>query len=433
MERVVGFLGIIAFLGIAYCFSSDRRRIDWRLVGWGTAMQLIFALLVLGIPALGIPGPLAKLFQISNDAVVALLNYSTEGSRFVFGDLTRIDKNGFIFAVQVLPTIIFFSSLTAVAFHLGFMGYVVRFFAKLMRKFMKASGAETLCAAANIFLGQTESPLLVRPYLGTMTRSELLVVMASGMASVAGGVLAAYVAFLQHRLPDIAGHLITASVMSGPSSLIFAKIIVPETETPVESSDEEIAAMANDANVIEAAARGASEGLMLAVNVAGMLIAFIAVVAFGNGVVGWIGDHIGFASWGQSLVPELLRTAGAPTRLSMELILGWISAPIAWLMGVSWGDCQVIGSLLGQKIILNEFIAYMKLTEVMNSLSDRSLVIASYALCGFANLSSIGIQIGGIGSLIPHRKSDLARLGLRSVLAGSLSTFMAAALIGILI
>lgn len=428
-QRVVGFFGVFVFLGLAYLLSRQRNRISWRVVLWGTGLQWAFAFLALGIPAAGVPGPLKWLFNAANDGVNKILDYTLEGSRFIFGDLLLINKFGYIFAFQVLPTIIFMASLMAVLYQLGVMQPLIRGLAVLMQKTMGTSGAESLSATANIFVGQTEAPLVVKPFVKDMTESELFAVMVGGMASVAGGVLAAYTGMLREQIPEIAGHLLTVSFMSAPSSLVIAKMLLPETQTPLTLGRlPKEAHQKAYCNTIEAAAGGAAEGLTLALNVGGMLLAFIALIALINGILGALGDGIGFAHWGPQTV------TGTSARLSFELILGWFFSPLAWLMGIPWSEALTAGSLLGEKTALNEFVAYMHLGERGSQLfSPRSQVILSYALCGFANFSSIAIQIGGIGGIAPERKSDLARLGIKAVIGGTLSTFMMAAMAGVLI
>ena len=433
MERYVGVIGLVAFILLAFFLSESRKKVSWKLVLWGLGLQVVLALLVLGIPALDLAGPLHKLFVYANAAIIAVLDFTDEGSKFIFGQLLDTSKVGFVFAFKVLPTIIFMASLMAVLYHIGVMQFVVRVIAWVMQKVMGTSGAESLSVAANIFVGQTEAPLVVRPYVATMTRSELLAVMTGGMATVAGGVMAAYVGLLRDRIPDIAGHLLTASVMSAPAALAIAKLIIPETQTPEtlgsipKGSTKKI-----DRNLIEAAARGAGEGLSLALNVGAMLLAFIALIAMINGILIHLGTWIGFETWGADTVPHLISNGGPP-QLTFQLILGWIFSPMAWVMGIPWEEAGVAGTLLGEKIVLNEFVAYLHLSQLASQLSDRSVVILSYALCGFANFSSIAIQIGGIGGIAPTRKSDLAELGIRSVIGGSLAAFLTATIAGILI
>lgn len=422
MERVISFIGLLTMLALAYALSRQRQRISWRLVGWGVGIQLGLGVLVLGVPALGFQGPLRGLFSGANRLVNALLDFSLEGSRFIFGPLVDTEQMGFIFAFQVLPTIIFMSSLMAVLYHWGVMQKLVHVMALGMQKLMGTSGAESLAAAANVFVGQTEAPLVVRPYIARMTPSELFTLMVGGMATVAGGVLAAYVGLLRHLVPDIAGHLLTASVMSAPAALVVAKIMLPETDKPetLGRSAKEIHESEQGrggerySNTIDAAASGASEGLKLALNVAAMLLAFIALIALVNSGLGLVGAWLG-------------------VELSLQMLLGFVFAPLAFVMGVPLGEVLVAGGFLGEKIVLNEFVAYLNLAQTTEPLSQRSLVILSYALCGFANFASIAIQIGGIGSLAPERRGDLARFGIRSIIAGSLAAFMTASIAGILI
>ena len=434
MERVISGIGIFVMLGIAYGLSKNRQRVDFRLVVWGLGLQALFTLLVLGIPALGVPGVLGFLFVWANNFFLSVIEYTDKGSAFIFGPLMDPEKSqGFIFAVKVLPSIIFFSSLMAIGYHLGIMQKVVRVLALVMQKTMRTSGAETLSTAANIFVGQTEAPLMIKPYVRTMTKSELLTVMAGGMANAAGGVMVAYVSMLHKFVPNIAGHLMTVSVLTAPATLVIAKTMLPETEKPLTQGETRLEEeVVGDANIIEAAARGASEGMSLAFNVGAMLIAFIALVAMLNGLLGWFGGVLQFDSWGAAWVPELLRTEGKVT-LSLQVIFGWLLSPIAFVMGVPWNEAAVVGALLGEKTTLNEFVAFLHLAELGDKLSPRSLIIASYALCGFANFSSIAIQIGGIGSMAPERRSDIARLGIYALIGGTLATFMSACFAGLVI
>lgn len=415
-EKLIAVVGMLVMLGIAVllCPPAHRKYINLRVVVVGILLQLTFAFLILRTPV-------NKVFDWANTAVNELLNFTNKGSGFIFGSLLNMENHGFIFAFQVLPTIIFFSSLMTVLYYLGIMQLIVNVVAKVMVKTLKTSGSETLSAAANIFVGQTEAPLVIKPFVANMTRSELMAVMVGGMATVAGGVMASYVGLLRNDIPGIAGHLMAASVMSAPAALVFAKIMVPETEES-ETAGENVKLDSEkiDANVIDAAARGASEGLTLALNVAAMLLAFIALLAMVNAVVGLMGGWVGLPG------------------LSLEKIFGWLFAPLAFLMGVPWQDAGVIGSLLGQKTMLNEFVAYSQLAELVKpesgiQLQARSEIIATYALCGFSNLSSIAIQIGGIGGIAPSRRGELAQLGIRAVIAGSLACFMTAAIAGILL
>jgi CNT family concentrative nucleoside transporter len=427
--------------------SSDRKAVPWRIVLWGTALQLTFALFILKTP-IG-----EAIFAGVNDIVVALLGFTVEGARFIFGELVwnnvpvgtgapgsnapmtpeagRVAQTGAFFAFNVLPTIIFFSSLMTVLYYLGVMQLVVKGVAWVMMRTMRTSGAETLSAAGNIFLGQTEAPLLIKPFVAKMTMSELHTVMTGGFATVAGGVMAAYVGMLLFYFPDIAGHLLAASVMSAPAAMVFSKLMYPEKEEPVTRGTLDVSVEKIDANAIDAAARGAGEGLLLAANVGAMLLAFIALIRLLNALLGWAGDLSGLAGLLQSI--DLLAEG---QRLNLESIFGWLLAPLAWLMGVPWRDATDVGTLLGVKTVVNEFVAYLQLSNILaggGDLSPRSVVIATYALCGFANFSSIAIQIGGIGGMAPKRRSDLARLGLRAMIAGTLASFMTAAIAGMLV
>lgn len=412
MERLASLIGLIVFLLIAWALSSNKRKISRRLVVWGIGLQFITAILVIGIPALGIKAPLASLFSLMNDVVLSILAFGDEGTKFLFGNLldeTRM--GGMIFAFRVLPSIIFFSCLMAVLYYFGFLQKVVYGLAWVMKRTLGTSGPETLSAAGNIFLGQTEAPLLIKPYLKDLSNSELLCIMIGGMANVAGGVLAAYVLLLQSRIPDIAGHLITVSVMSAPASLLISKLLMPETKKIDNSLVMDLSV--EDANVVDAATRGASEGLFLALNVGAMLIAFVGVVALLNGGVHYISSAFGHP-------------------ITLQVILGYLFTPVAWLLGIPASDLSAVGRLLGEKIVLNEFVAYMNLSQMGATLSDRGVLICSYALCGFANIASIGIQVGGIGAMAPERRHDLAKLGWIALVGGNLSTFMCAAIVGLL-
>ena len=408
MERVISFIGIFVLLGIAWLFSKNKKAINYKTVIMGTLIQIVFAFLVLKFP----PG--RKFFEIMNDVIIKVISFSEEGAKFIFGNLINNQSLGYIFAFQVLPTIIFFSSLMSVLYYLGIMQKIVLFFAKIMAKFMGTSGAESLSASANIFVGQTEAPLVVRPYVSEMTQSELLAVMTGGMATIAGGVMAAYVGMLKDYLPTIAGHLLAASIMSAPAALVMAKIILPETEEPKTRGVVKLNVEITDANLIDAAANGATTGLTLALNVAACLIAFMSLLALANYLTGFI--HSG---------------------LTLEKIMGWIFYPIAWIMGTPSADVSKVAEWMGQKTILNEFVAYFNMANFLKEnpgvISQRAVIISSYALCGFSNFLSIAIQIGGIGGIAPNRRHDLARLGLYAVLAGSLACFMTATIAGILI
>ena len=418
IERLIGVMGLFVLLGLAWLFSSDRRRINWRTVAWGTGLQLVFALLILKT------APGQKAFEFANRVVVVLLSFQDEGAKFVFGALGvpigAPGSMGFFFAFQVLTTIVFFSSLISILYYLGFMQWIVRAFAWIMVRTCGTSGAESLSASANIFVGQTEAPLLIKPYVGSMTRSELLCVMTGGMATIAGGVMAAYVRMLNPYFPDIAGHLMAASVMSAPAALVMAKMIIPETERPQTLGTVNVLYKDPSVNVIDAAANGATTGMQLAFNVGAMLIAFMSLLAMLN----WGIQHM--AGW-----------FGHP-EVGFDTLMGWMFSPLAWVMGVPWDDCDIVGRLMGQKTVLNELVAYSNFaeyirTKVNDPFQYRSYVIATYALCGFSNFLSIGIQIGGIGALAPERRSHLAQLGLRALLAGSLACFMTATIAGILV
>ena len=418
-----GLFGLAVLIGIVWLFSNNRRAVDWKLVSTGVILQIAFAALVLLVPG----G--RQVFDWLSHGFVAILGFVNEGSNFIFGSLMDIETYGFIFAFQVLPTIIFFSALMGVLYHLGVMQAVVRAMAWAITKVMRVSGAETTSVCASVFIGQTEAPLTVRPYIGKMTQSELLTMMIGGMAHIAGGVLAAYVGMLGGGDPEqqafFAKHLLAASIMAAPATLVIAKILVPETGEPLTRGTVKMEVEKTTANVIDAAASGAGDGLRLALNIGAMLLAFIALIALVDAPLKWFGEVTGIASW-----------LGQPT--SLATLLGYLLAPIAWVIGVPWQDAVVVGSLIGQKVVINEFVAYMQLAEIINgnvsgvSLTDHGKLIATYALCGFANFSSIAIQIGGIGGLAPERRQDLARFGMRAVLGGSIATFMTATIAGVL-
>lgn len=403
MEKLSGILGIIAILGLAFLFSSNRRMIRIKTLAWGLGLQFAFALFVLKTRA----GQ--SIFAWIGEKITRLLGFARFGSSFVFGDLGTPGNTVATFAFQVLPTIIFIAALFAILYYLGIMQIIVLALAKVMTRLMAASGAESLNVAASIFMGQTEAPLTIRPFLSSMTRSELMTVMTSGMAHISGGIMAAYLAFGVE-----ARHLLTAVIMTAPGTIMLAKMIVPETETPKTAGKVSLKIERTDVNIIDAAARGTSEGFYLALNVGAMLIAFLALIALVNALLG--------------LIP-----LGGGQHLSMQWIFGHIAAPLAWLMGVPWKDSFAVGNLLGTRLVLNELIAYSQLGPLKASLEPRSFVIATFALCGFANLSSIGIQIGGIGSLAPDRKHDLALLGFRAVAAGTLANYLSACIAGMLL
>jgi CNT family concentrative nucleoside transporter len=403
MERVISVVGLLSMVLIAFLLSDDRKRINWRTVGSGIVLQIVFGLIILKTNV-GL-----TVFEGARQFFAGILNFTNEGSNFVFGSLNDASKVGFVFAFMVLPTIIFMSALMSVLYHIGLMQIIIKFTAKIMVKVMGTSGAESLAAASNIFAGQTEAPLVVKPFVGKMTRSELMALMTGGMATVAGGVLAAYVG-----LGIDAGHLLAASVMSAPAALVCAKIMVPETEKSLSDGEIKMSFERNSANIIDAAATGAGEGLQLALNVGSMLLAFIALIAMFNGLLSLVGGFFNFSE------------------LSLELISGYVFAPVAFLMGVPWSEAMAVGSLLGKKLVINEFVAYLDLQKQLTTLSPKSVVISTYALCGFANFSSIAIQLGGIGSIAPERRSDLAKLGVKCLIGGTLACFMTASIAGFL-
>ena len=405
MGRFTGLLGIAVMIAVGLALSRDRKAVQWKVVGVGLGLQFLFALFVLRTD-MGI-----GLFQSLGTFVTTVLNYSNVGAQFVFGELARPGSSlGMVFAFQILPAIIFVSALFACMYYLGIMQLVVRGMAVVMSKLMKASGAESLDVAASIFMGQTEAPLTIRPFLSKMTRSELMTVMTAGMAHISGSIMLAYIAFGVE-----ARHLLAAVIMTAPGTIMMAKLLEPETGTPETYGNVKLDMPRTDANLLEAAARGTSEGLQLMLNVIAMLVAFVALVALVNGGFGWL--H-GLVAW----FPENLQT-----------VLGWVGRPVAWLLGVSWQDSGAVGSLLGTRTVLNEFIAFSQLGPLKATLDPRSFTIASFALAGFANISSVGIQIGGIGALVPERKADLARLGFRAMLAGTMANFISAAIAGILL
>jgi CNT family concentrative nucleoside transporter len=414
MGRFTGILGLLTMLGLAYAFSTNRRAIRLKTVAWGLGLQLVFAVFVLRVET----G--RRVFQKAGDVVNRLLSYAFVGSEFVFGELGKQGSHlGFYFAFQVLPTIIFIAAFFAVLYHYGVMQFLIKIAAWIMTRVMGASGAESLNVAASIFMGQTEAPLTIRPFLPDLTRSELMTVMTSGMAHVSGGIMAAYIAFgIEPK------HLLSAVIMTAPGTLLMAKMLVPETEQPktagrvVMSQDEE--KTEKEENLLGAVARGTTDGLHLALNIAAMLISFLALIALTNGILG--GMHNWLAGHGILWFPA-----------SLEKIFGVLFAPIAWVIGIPWHDCGVIGNLLGTRMVLNELVAFSMLGPMRAGLDPRSFTIATFALCGFANLSSIGIQIGGIGALAPNKKSELARLGIRAMLAGTMANLMSASIAGMLL
>ncbi|MEN5041575.1 MULTISPECIES: NupC/NupG family nucleoside CNT transporter [Stenotrophomonas] len=418
-----GLFGLAVLIGIAWLFSNNKRAVDWRLVVTGIALQIAFAAVVLLVPG----G--RDVFDALGKGFVKILSFVNEGSGFIFGSLMDTSQFGFIFAFQVLPTIIFFSALMGVMYHLNVMQMIVRGMAWAITKIMRVSGAETTSVCASVFIGQTEAPLTVRPYIAKMTQSELITMMIGGMAHIAGGVLAAYVGMLGGNDPVqqafYAKHLLAASIMAAPATLVVAKLLVPETGTPLTRGTVKMEVEKTSSNIIDAAAAGAGDGLKLALNIGAMLLAFIALIALLNAPLTWLGDVTGLAA-----------IIGRPTDLST--LFGYLLAPIAWVIGTPWADATTVGSLIGQKVVINEFVAYSELSKIVNGqvpgmvLSDEGRLIATYALCGFANFSSIAIQIGGIGGLAPERRHDLAKFGLRAVLGGTIATFMTATIAGVL-
>lgn len=418
-----GLFGLAVLLGITWLFSNNKKAVDWKLVATGIVLQIGFAALVLLVPG----G--RDVFDWLGKGFVKILNFVNEGSNFIFGSLMDVSTYGFIFAFQVLPTIIFFSALMGVMYHLGVMQAIVRVMAAAITKVMRVSGAETTSVCASVFIGQTEAPLTVRPYIARMTQSELLTMMIGGMAHIAGGVLAAYVGMLGGGDPAAqafyAKHLLAASIMAAPATLVIAKLLVPETGMPLTRGTVKMEVEKTASNIIDAAAAGAGDGLKLALNIGAMLLAFIALIAMVNAPLTWLGEVSGLAE-----------AIGKPT--SLATIFGYVLAPIAWVIGTPWADATTVGSLIGQKVVINEFVAYMDLSEIIKgnvagvALSEEGRLIATYALCGFANFSSIAIQIGGIGGLAPERRHDLAKFGLRAVLGGTIATLMTATIAGVL-
>ena len=405
MDQLIGVFGIFILLAIAMAMSNNRVAISWRLVFWGLSLQLTFAIIILKTP-IGIP-----FFGAIDIFVKNLLSFSDAGSDFLFKSFGQniVEAPLMNFAFRILPTLIFFSSLINVLYHLGVMQFLVKSTARIMQKTMGTSGSETLCISGNIFVGQTEAPLLVQPFVSKMTNSELTAVMIGGFATVAGGVMAMYVSMLGN-IDGIAGHLLAASIMSAPAALVVAKIIYPETEESQTKGDLTISIKNDDDNIMEALSTGATNGMKLAANVAAMLIAFVATIAMVNAVLSLFG-------------------------LSLEQILGWTFSPLAWVMGVPWEEAYVVGSLMGKKLVLTELIAFGDLSTLIsdNVLSERSAIISSYALCGFANFASIGIQLGGIGGIAPERRKDIAQLGLKTMFGGAIASWLTATIAGLLI
>ena len=437
-ERLQCLLGLCVFIAFAYAIGRWRTRelavrppVPWRTVFWGVALQFLFGAIVLKVP---------NLLVAVTAAIDALLGYTQAGVAVVFGNLgdmnipvtttgqpgatvTGYAASGARFAFFVLPTIIFFSALTAIAYHVGVMQWVVQGLAWVMSKTMKTSGAETLSAAANVFVGQTEAPLMVKPFVATLTQSEMMCVMVAGFANIASGVLGLYTVWLKPYVPGAGGHLAAACLVSAPAALLVSKLMVPETETPATVEGVSFKIERLDANLVDAAARGTSEGLTLALNVMAMLIAFTALIAMVNGLLGWATGSFGWSVGGKPV--------------TLQSLLGYPLAPVAWLTGISWHDAPTVGSLVGVKTVLNELIAYNDMSTALradpNYLSPRSALIALYALCGFANFASVGIQVGGISTLAPTRRADLSRLGLLAMLGGAVASHMTAAVVGVLV
>jgi CNT family concentrative nucleoside transporter len=404
MGRLTGVLGIAVILGLAYLFSTDRRAIKFKTIAWGLGLQLALGLFVLRVPSGQV------LFQFLGNGAKRLLDFSYVGSAFVFGELGKSDSSlGLIFAFQVLPTIIFIAAFFAVLYHIGVMQVIIRGAAWVMTAIMGASGAESLNVAASIFMGQTEAPLTIRPFLPKLTKSELMTVMTSGMAHISGGMMAAYI-----RVGGAdAKSLLTAVIMTAPGTLLMAKMLVPETELPLTAGRVQMPATEKESNVLGAIARGTVDGLHLALNVGAMLIVFLALLALLNAMMGWVHLHIGWFPY------------------NLQEVLGWLFSPVAWLIGIRWHDAATIGNLLGTRMVLNEFVAFAQLGTMKGSLDPRSFTIATFALCGFANFSSIGIQIGGIGALAPEQRDQLAKFGIRAMLAGTMANLISASIVGI--
>ncbi len=436
-----GVLGMAALLGICYLFSANRKAIDWKLVGGGVLLQFLLAVGILNV------GFISTFFQWVADGFVALLGYTDRGAAFVFGEwpdetwIQTMDystgatpslvahKVGYIFAFRVLPTVVFFSAFSAILFYFGILQKIIEAFAWLLGRFMTLSGAESLAAAANVFIGQTEAPLVIRPYLERMTKSEILCLMVGGMATIAGGVFALFVSLLGDQY---AIHFLTASIISAPAAIVAAKILYPETDVEAIHRSAKIPKERLGANVLDAISMGTTDGVRLAVNVGAMLLVFIALIALLNGILGWMGDWTG--------INELIvaSTDGRFQGLSLEYVLGLLFAPFAWLLGVPSDEVLVVGQLLGKKTAINEVVAYVDLANIIKGgtgigLSHKSVIIATYALCGFSNFSSIGIQIGGIGALAPNQRETLTSFGIKALIGGTVACFMTAIVAGVLV
>ena len=427
MDYLRGLLGMLVLLGVAYAFSSNRKAINWKLVGIGILLQMVFGILITQVPQV------AAVFKSISEGFVKFLSFANDGAKFLFMDLADIPKSGFIFAFQVLPTVIFFSAVTTGLYYLGVLQKISYGIAWLMAKTMGLSGAESLSAAGNIFLGQTEAPLLVRPFIAKMTTSELMCLMTGGMATIAGSVLGSYVAFLggadEVKQAEVAARLLSASIMNAPAGIVFAKMLIPETKPELIDSELKVNKETLGANVIDALAIGAGEGLKLALNIGAMLLAFIAVIALLNYMLEVVGDWTTV----NAMIAE--STNGVFNKLSMEYILGQVFRLAAFVIGVEWNDTLQVGSLLGQKTVINEFVAYVSLADLQDKglISTKSITIATFALCGFSNFSSIAIQIGGIGAMAPNQQANLSRLGLKALLAATLACMMTATIAGALL
>lgn len=424
MDVIRAAVGLMFLVGVAYLFSFNRKSIDWRLVGVGLLLQVVFGVLITQVNFV------RTAFNWLSRQFVTLLDFSSDGATFLFGSLMDSESMGFIFALKVLPTVIFFSTVSAGLYYLGVLQIIVKGIAWVMSRTMRLSGAESLSAAGNIFLGQTEAPMLVRPFIPNMTRSELMCLMTGGMATIAGGVLAGYVAFLGGDDPvereRFAAYLLSASIMNAPAAIVMSKIILPELYRDQINTDLRVSTDTLGVNLVDALARGASDGLRLALNIGAMLLAFIALIAAINYLLMAAGDAIGL----NTLIVE--STGGSFKGLSLEYLLGQVFRVFAFLIGVEWSDSLQVGSLLGQKVVVNEFVAYLGLSEYVatGSLNEKSVIIATYALCGFANFSSIAIQIGGIGGMAPSQQGNISKLGFRALVAATLATMMTAAIAG---
>jgi len=412
-----GLFGLAVLISVAYTFSNNKQSVDWRQIAAGVGLQIVFAIIVILVPG----G--REFFDAISRVFVKIIDFALIGGQFIFGDLANSTEFGFIFAFQVLPTIIFFAALMSALYHLGLMQKVVQGMAWVMQKLLRVSGSESLSVAANVFIGQTEAPLVVRPYIAKMTESELFTMMVGGMATIAGAVLAAYIAMLggadEAQRLFYARHLLAASVMAAPATIVISKLLRPETEESLTKGTVALKIEKTATNVIEAVANGAADGVKLSLNVAGMLLAFFALITMINYPLEWLGEVTGI----NSMIDQTL---------SLSIILGYLLSPLAWIIGVPWSEATIVGGLIGEKIVINEFVAYVHLGEIKETLSEHSVLISTYALCGFANFSSIAIQLGGIGGLAPNRRSDIARLGLRAVMGGTLATMMTATIAGVL-